>query len=108
VNNKIIILAALCALGTILPLYQFVPWLIANGLNIPLFFDELYSNRVGGFFGNDVIVSALVLFVFIFFEVKKLEINRWWLPVVATFLVGVSLGLPLFLIQRELADKNAR
>ncbi len=91
----------LCVLGALLPLSQFVPWVIENGLDVSLFFRDLFSTKIGGFFGMDVIVSAVVLFVFIFSEGKRLEISNLWIPVVATLSVGVSLGLPLFLYMRQ-------
>ena len=33
----------LCVLGTLLPLSQFMPWVIENGLDVQLFFKELFS-----------------------------------------------------------------
>lgn len=91
----------LSVLGALLPFSQFVPWVVQNGLDFPLFVQELFSTKVGAFFGMDVIVSAVVLFVFIFSEGKRLEISKLWIPVVATLSVGVSLGLPLFLYMRQ-------
>jgi hypothetical protein len=92
----------LCALGAVLPLSQFIPWVGEHGLNLALFFQELFSNRIGAFFGLDVIMSAIVLFTFIFHEGRRLQINNLWLPVIATLSVGVSLGFPLFLYMRQL------
>ncbi len=91
----------LCVLGFLLPLSQFIPWVVDNGLNIPLFFQEIFSTRIGGFFGMDVIVSAVVLLVFIFAEGKRLKLPNLWLPIMATLSVGVSFGLPLFLYMRQ-------
>lgn len=88
--------------GTLLPLSQFLPWLSEHGLDIPLFISELFSTRIGGFFGWDVIISALVLIPFILIEGKRLAMERLWMPVVGTFLVGVSCGLPMFLYLREM------
>ena len=99
-NLKTVFLV-LCVFGTLLPLSQFIPWVVENGLDVPLFFQELFSTKIGGFFGMDVIVSAVVLILFIFAEGKRLEMPNLWLPVVATFSVGVSLGLPLFLYMRQ-------
>jgi hypothetical protein len=73
-----------------------------HGLDLRLFFAELFSTRIGGFFGMDVIVSALVLFVFVGVEGRRLTIQRLWLPVIAACTVGVSLGFPLFLYLRQL------
>lgn len=74
---------------------------MAHGLDLRLFFSELFSTRIGGFFGMDVIVSAAVLFLFIGVEGRRLAIKNLWVPVVATCAVGVSLGFPLFLYLRQ-------
>lgn len=92
----------MCLLGLVLPYSQFIPWLVAHGFNLQLFFAELFSTRIGGFFGMDVIASALTLFAFIWIEGHRLALRHFWLPIVATLTVGVSLGLPLFLYLRQL------
>jgi hypothetical protein len=91
----------LCVVGTVLPYAQFVPWLAENGPDLPLFFRQLFANRVGGFFGMDVFVSTAALLVFSFAEGGRLAIRYRWLPAAAALTVGVSLGLPLFLYLRE-------
>ena len=91
----------LCVVGAVLPYTQFVPWLAENGLNLPLFFRQLFANRVGGFFGMDVFVSTAALLVFSFAEGSRLGVRQRWLPAAAAVAVGVSLGLPLFLYLRE-------
>lgn len=97
----------LCVVGIVLPYSQFVPWLIENGLDLPLLVDELFSTQIGAFFGLDVIVSAAVLFVFIYFDGRRLAMRRLWMPAIGTLLVGVSFGLPLFLYMREVALEDA-
>ncbi len=91
----------LCVVGAALPYWHFAPWLAENGLNLPLFFRELFANRVGAFFGMDVFVSAAALLVFSFAEGARLRLRHRWLPAAAVVAVGVSLGLPLFLYMRE-------
>ena len=93
----------LCVIGFLLPYSQFVPWLMQNGLNLGLFVQQLFANRIGAFFGMDVFVSAVVLFRFVRVEGKRVNMRYLWAPVVATLTVGVSLGLPLFLYLRERA-----
>jgi hypothetical protein len=51
----------------------------------------------------DVIVSAVALMVFVRGESQKPRIPGGWLPLAAVLMVGVSLGLPLFLYLRERA-----
>lgn len=93
----------LCVAGVLLPYWQFLPFLREHGLDLRLFVQELFSTRVGAFFGMDVLVSAVVLGVFVFAEGRRLGMRRLWLPIAAVFAVGVSLGLPLFLHMRESA-----
>jgi hypothetical protein len=91
----------LCVLGVVLPYWQFVPWAIANGLNLRLFVEQLFANRIGAFFGMDVLVSAIALLVFARSEGPRLGGFLRWLPLLAVLTVGVSLGLPLLLYLRE-------
>lgn len=91
----------LCALGTVLPYTQFVPFLREHGLDMRVFFEQLFANRISGFFAWDVIVSSLVLWVFVFFEGRRVGVKHLWAPIVANLAVGVCLGLPLFLLLRE-------
>ena len=91
----------LCVAGIVLPFSQFIPWFMEYGLAPDLFLRELFSTRIGAFFGLDVIVSAVVLIVFILVDSRKYFVPMPWLPVLATLCVGVSLGLPLYLFMRE-------
>jgi hypothetical protein len=91
----------LCVLGTILPYSQFIPFLREHGLDARLFLEQLFATRIGGFFGMDVIVSSVVLWVFVFAEGRRLGMRHLWTPIAANLAVGVSLGLPLFLYLRE-------
>ena len=88
-------------LGLVLPYSQFVPWLLEHGLNGPLFFRELFANRISAFFAMDVIVSAIVLIWFIQNEGKRLLVRLLWLPTIGTLVAGVSFGFPLFLFPRQ-------
>lgn len=91
----------LCILGTVLPYSQFVPFLIEHGLNLQLFFEQLFVNPISSFFAMDLIVSSLVLWIFVFWEGSRLGMKNLWIYVASNLLVGVSLGLPLFLLMRQ-------
>jgi predicted exporter len=91
----------LALIGTIVPYARFIPWLAQHGLDLRLFVSELFSTRIGGFFGLDVLISAVVLIAFIRREGARRQMKLLWLPIAATCLIGVSCGLPLFLFLRE-------
>jgi len=95
----------LFVVGTLLPLALFWPWLVANGLNVQLFFSELFSTSIGAFFGADVMISAVVLVVFSAAESRRLKMDNPLIVVgfviIATLCAGVSSGFPLFLFLRQ-------
>ena len=99
------IYSILFVIGTFLPLTQFWPWFGEHGLDLPLFFRELFSTRIGAFFGLDVIISAVVLMIFAIFETMRLKMkNRGTVltaVIAAMLFAGVSSGFPLFLYFRQ-------
>lgn len=94
-------------LGTVLPLSFFIPFLLAQGLDVPLFFRQLFQNQISSFFGMDVLVSSLVLWLFVFSEGKRRGMKNLSVYILCNLLVGVSLGLPLFLFFRERKIKGS-
>jgi hypothetical protein len=88
-------------LGLVLPYAFFVPFLVENGLNLPLFVQQMFANRIAGFFSLDVIVSSLALWGFVYAEGRRLSMKRLWVYVLLNLLVGVSFALPVFLYVRE-------
>ena len=96
----------LCIVGILLPYSQFVPFLMEHGFDFGLIVNQMLANRIGGFFALDVLVSAIVLIFVVYDEGKKLG-ALWPLPIVGTLLVGVSIGLPLFLyLKAKIVEKR--
>ena len=93
----------LCVLGVILPYSQLLPFLREHGFDMRVLVEQMFANRISAFFGLDVVVSSLVLWAFVFIEGRRRKMRHLWVPVVGNLLVGVSLGLPLFLYMRERA-----
>ena len=88
-------------LGTLLPLSYLIPFLLANGLDLRLFLGQLFQNKISAFFGVDVIVSAVALWLFVFSEGRRRRMKHLWVYLFCALLIGVSLALPLFLFFRE-------
>jgi uncharacterized protein DUF2834 len=97
----------LSVMGTVLPYSQLLPFLRAHGLDARAFIDQLFATHIGGFFGWDVIVSSVVLWVMVVVEGRRAGLGHRWAPIVANLAVGVSLGLPLFLYMREVRRELA-
>jgi hypothetical protein len=92
--------------GTVVPWWFFGHFVAAEGLNIPLFVSELFANNPAAGFSADVLISAMVFWVWAYVDSQQHQIKRWWLIVPATLTVGLSLAFPLYLYLREDAKEN--
>ena len=100
--------AVMCVLGTVLPYSALVTWAVENGgLDIAAMLAEIAGSRMSLFAWADVLVAALVLIYFIRSEGRQVSISGLWMPIGGTCVVGVSLGLPLFLLMREKERRRA-
>ena len=89
----------LAIIGIVLPYSQFIPFLMEHGFDIALLLSQITSSRIAAFGWLDVAVSAIVLVLMILDDRERLR--NWWFPLVATFTVGVSCGLPLYMYLKE-------
>lgn len=98
---KQIVYLALCVVGTVLPYAELIPFFKNHGVDGSLFVRQLFANEVSSFFGMDVIVSSLVLWIFVYSEGTRLKMRNLWIYILANLLAGVALAFPLFLLARE-------
>ncbi len=91
---------ALAIWGAIHPMYYFVQWFAENGVDIGLMVDAWHANAASSGLVWDLTIAAVTLTVWI---VAEVAVRRNWLSLLAipaTFLIGVSCGLPLYLFLR--------
>lgn len=91
----------LTVVGLVLPYYFFPSFLVTNGFDLRLLLGYLFANEISSFFAVDLIITALVLLLFVFRESKRLDMQSWWVYVIATLVVGPSFAFPLFIPARK-------
>lgn len=96
---------ALAVLGLVVPLSQFLPWLLEYGPNLGLLWDSVAGSSISAFAWADVAVTALTVLALVAAETHR-EVPHRWLAVAGTLLVGPSFGLPLYLFLRELGRRG--
>ncbi len=92
---------ALSLIGFILPYSKLIPFVAINGLDLSLFWSQLFANHISSGFAFDLLVSSVVFWIFVFREGNRLQIKFLWLYVVLSLTVGLSFALPLFLWKRS-------
>ncbi len=91
---------ALALWGAIHPMYYFIIWFQANGIDLSGMIEAWHANAAASGLVWDLSIAAIALTVWIIAEVA---VRRNWLALIAipaTFAIGVSCGLPLYLFLR--------
>jgi hypothetical protein len=87
--------------GAIHPMYYFITWFQAEGWDIMAMVDAWHVNAATSGLVWDLTIAAISLTIWVLMEATK---NRNWLSLIAipaTFCIGVSCGLPLYLYLRS-------
>ncbi|WP_296423028.1 DUF2834 domain-containing protein [Yoonia sp.] len=86
--------------GTIHPMYYFMTWFQAEGWDIMKMVDAWHVNAATSGLTWDLTIAAVVLTLWIITEVSKSKNWLALLAIPATFGIGLSCGLPLYLYFR--------
>jgi hypothetical protein len=87
--------------GTIHPMYYFITWFQAEGWDIMAMVDAWHVNAATSGLVWDLTIAAVSLTVWI--VVEAFQKKNWLslLAIPATYCIGVSCGLPLYLYLRS-------
>ncbi|MFW2589642.1 DUF2834 domain-containing protein [Sagittula sp. SSi028] len=92
---------ALAVWGAVHPMYYFLSYLSDNGWSLSALIDAWYVNASTTGLTWDLTIAAITLTLWVLAEVA---VRRNWialLAIPATFCIGVSCGLPLYLWLRS-------
>lgn len=93
---------ALAVIGAIMPMRYFLAWFRDNGFDLNGMLAAWHANDASSGLVWDLTIAAVALTVWIVAEVRTGRAPRIaLLSVAATFGIGVSCGLPLFLFFRS-------
>lgn len=95
-----VVYLALAAWGAVHPMAYFLTWFWENGFALGPMIDAWHVNAASSGLVWDLTISAIALTVWILAEVW---VRRNWVALIAipaTFCIGVSCGLPLYLYFR--------
>ncbi len=91
---------ALAIWGAIHPMYYFISWFQSEGWSITAMVDAWHVNAATSGLVWDLTIAAITLTLWVIVEAFR---TKNWLSLIAipaTFFIGVSCGLPLYLYLR--------
>jgi hypothetical protein len=89
--------------GTVHPMSWFIAWFQENGWSIMAMVEAWHVNAATSGLVWDLTVAAVTLTVWIIWECARTGNWRGLIAIPATFGIGVSCGLPLYLFLRKTA-----
>ena len=91
---------ALAVWGTVHPMWYFISWFQENTWSIMAMVDAWHANDAASGLVWDLTIAAVALTIWVIWE--SVTTRRWagLIAVPATFCIGVSCGLPLYLFLR--------
>jgi hypothetical protein len=92
--------AALAVWGAIHPMYYFVQWFQADGYDIMAMVDAWHANTASSGLVWDLTIAAIALTVWVIYETLQTRQFIRLIAIPATFCIGVSCGLPLYIFIR--------
>jgi hypothetical protein len=95
---------ALAIWGAIHPMAYFIQWFQANGWLLGAMVDAWHTNAATSGLVWDLTIAAIALTIWVIAE--SISRRHWWglIAIPATFGIGVSCGLPLYLYLRSGRD----
>ena len=101
-----IVYLALALWGAVHPMWYFIRWLRAERWDLMMMVDAWNANAASTGLVWDLTIAATALTLWIIHEVYKGR--QYWhsIAILATFGIGVSCGLPLYLFLRSQISKS--
>ena len=97
------VLLVLTVLGFVVPNALLVAFVAGEGVDAPEYLSHWAEGLPSVQATLDLVIAALAFLVWGAMDARRSGVDRWWVAIPATLLVGLCFGLPLYLLMRERA-----
>lgn len=97
------LLLVIAIAGFVVPNAFVVAFLVDEGFELGSYFSLWTASIPSTQLLVDLAIASLAFFVWAAVDGPRTGVDRWWVCVPATLLVGLCFGLPLYLLMRERA-----
>jgi hypothetical protein len=97
------VLAVLAVTGFVVPNVMLGLFIAEHGFDMNLYFDNWFDTLPASQLVADLTIAFLALVAWASWDGPSAGVDRWWVVIPASLLVGVCFGLPLYLYMRERA-----
>lgn len=101
-KTKMVTYLILALAGMVGTWYYNILFIQANdGFKLVQYITEGFATLPSSSFSIDLIVCAMVFFVWMINDAIKNQIKHWWIFIVLTFMIAFAFSYPLYLFYRE-------
>jgi hypothetical protein len=97
------LLLALTVIGFVVPNVMLAIFIADHGLEVGTYFGDWFGTLPAAQISVDIGIAAVAFLAWTAWDGPRSGVERWWVVIPATFLVGLCFGLPLYLLLREKA-----
>ena len=97
-------LLALTVAGFIVPNVMLGVFIAEHGLDIGLYLENWFETLPSSQLVADLVIAFLALVVWAAWDGPRHGVDRWWVVIPASLLVGVCFAAPLYFYMRESAS----
>ena len=102
-TNREKLLLLLAVAGFIVPNVMVAVFIAEHGVDLGLYFEGWFDTLPAAQLVVDLVIVFLALLVWASWDGPRNGVDRWWVVIPASMLVGVCFALPLYLYMRERA-----
>ena len=95
------LLLMLAVAGFIVPNVMVAVFIAEHGLDLGLYFESWFDTLPSAQLVVDLVIVFLALLAWASWDGPRNGVDRWWVVIPASLLVGVCFALPLYLYMRE-------
>jgi len=99
-------LLMLAVAGFVVPNVMVAAFIADHGLDLSLYFEGWFDTLPSTQLVVDLVIAFLALVVWASWDGPRSGVDRWWVVIPASLLVGVCFALPLYLYMRERATSE--
>ena len=97
------LLLVLAVAGFVIPNVMVAAFIADHGLDLGLYFENWFDTLPSTQLVVDLVIAFFALVAWASWDGPRSGVDRWWVVIPASLLVGVCFALPLYLYMRERA-----
>ena len=101
------LLLFLTVVGFVVPNVMLGVFIADHGVDFGLYLDNWFDTLPSAQLVADLVIAFLAFFAWTTWDGPRSGVDRWWVVVPASLLVGVCFAVPLYLFMRERAVDSA-